>query len=215
MNPEGVHQAYDRCASFYDASTCLYPLVGFRFNHYRKLAIQRLGLQPGNHVLDLGCGTGLNFPIFQTFIGPQGRMTGVDFSGRMLDRARRRVGQAGWAHVELIECDMRKAAVPSTVSAVFISGALGFIPESSAFVERVIQELPARCAFGILDLKHPDHWPRWLFHFFFTLSGKPFAVTPGYVAQSPWRIVESRLESCCITEHYGGAVVIAAGRKAG
>jgi demethylmenaquinone methyltransferase/2-methoxy-6-polyprenyl-1,4-benzoquinol methylase len=215
MDSLQVKQAYDRCAAFYDGSTRLYPLVGFRFNQYRKLAICRLNLQPGDHVLDLGCGTGLNFSFFQELIGPQGRITGVDFSSGMLNRARQRVHQAGWENVELIQSDMQEVTVPFTASAVFSSGALGFLPDPAAFVARIMEDLPAHCAFGMLDLKQPDRWPRWLFHLFFTLSGKPFAVTPQYVMCRPCPELEFYLKDPCRTEHYGGAVYIATGRKAG
>ncbi|MCG6970554.1 MAG: methyltransferase domain-containing protein [Gammaproteobacteria bacterium] len=48
-------------------------------------------LAPGGTVVDLGCGTGLNFPLLQQAVGPVGRVISVDLSAEMLARAGKRV----------------------------------------------------------------------------------------------------------------------------
>jgi demethylmenaquinone methyltransferase/2-methoxy-6-polyprenyl-1,4-benzoquinol methylase len=70
---------------------------------YRAIAVERLSLQPGDSVIDLGCGTGLSLPLLTDAVGPEGRVIGVDASPDMLARARRRVDAAGWGNVELVE----------------------------------------------------------------------------------------------------------------
>ncbi len=47
-------------------------------------AVDRLSLQPGDHVLEIGCGTGRNLPFLSAAVGPQGRVYGVDLSPGML-----------------------------------------------------------------------------------------------------------------------------------
>jgi hypothetical protein len=64
----------------------------------------------------------------------------------------------------------------------------------------------------IVDLKRPEKWPGWLFHFYFVLLGRAFAVTPDYVRGQPWQSVETLFASSCYTERYGGSVYIASGR---
>ncbi|MGI8679030.1 MAG: class I SAM-dependent methyltransferase [Jatrophihabitans sp.] len=71
----------------------------------RVRAIDRLGLEPGDLVLDVGCGTGLNLPLLRERVGAGGAVTGVDLSASMLVMARRRIGRHGWHNVELIEGD--------------------------------------------------------------------------------------------------------------
>ncbi len=71
----------------------------------RVLGIAELQLRPGDRVLDLGCGTGLNFPLLLDAVGPSGAVVGVDASSSMLARARTRCRSGGWDNVELIEAD--------------------------------------------------------------------------------------------------------------
>jgi ubiquinone/menaquinone biosynthesis C-methylase UbiE len=41
----------------------------------RRRVIRGLRLQPGDHVLDMGCGTGANFTVVREAVGPAGRVT--------------------------------------------------------------------------------------------------------------------------------------------
>jgi SAM-dependent methyltransferase len=58
-------------------------------------------LPRGARVLDLGCGAGLDTLIAAERIGPQGQVTGIDFSAAMLARARHSAAALGWSHVDL------------------------------------------------------------------------------------------------------------------
>ena len=74
---------------------------------YRKIAVESLRLKPGNTVLDLGCGSGLNFELLVQGIGAQGTLIGVDYSARMLARAQRKIDDHGWKNAFLIKKDAR------------------------------------------------------------------------------------------------------------
>src|SRR5207249_3037114 len=50
----------------------------------RRLAVERLELRQGDDVLDVGCGTGLSFPLIEERIGAEGRLIAVDLSPDML-----------------------------------------------------------------------------------------------------------------------------------
>lgn len=71
----------------------------------RLRLLELLAAAPGDPVLDIGCGTGLNFTPLLAAIGPQGRVVGVDASAAMVSRARRRVAQEGWPNVTLLHGD--------------------------------------------------------------------------------------------------------------
>lgn len=69
---------------------------------FRIAAVRRLELQLGDHVLDLGCGTGASFPYLVSAVGSTGRVTGIDQSDEMAAVARARVTEAGWDNVDII-----------------------------------------------------------------------------------------------------------------
>jgi demethylmenaquinone methyltransferase/2-methoxy-6-polyprenyl-1,4-benzoquinol methylase len=55
---------------------------------WRKEAVRTLNLKRGDRVVDIGCGTGLNFALLQEAVGPEGKIIGVDLTDAMLDQAR-------------------------------------------------------------------------------------------------------------------------------
>ncbi len=88
----------------------------------RRIGIAQLGLHEGDTVIDIGCGTGLNFPLIQDAIGATGRLVGLDASADMLSQARRRADRRGWANVDLLQADATTVA-PDAVIAVLGSRA--------------------------------------------------------------------------------------------
>ena len=71
---------YESGAKRYDFTTILFRLIDLRMKAYRSLAIKKLFLQRGDYVIELGCGTGLNFPFLMEQIGPESRLIGVDLT---------------------------------------------------------------------------------------------------------------------------------------
>lgn len=67
----------------------------------RIAAVARLALEPGHHVLEVGAGTGLNAALYPTSC----RVTAIDRSAPMLEKARARIGRRGYRHVRLFEMD--------------------------------------------------------------------------------------------------------------
>ena len=95
MDVQGVRAAYRRYARHYD----LY--FGRVFHQGRKVAIEQMGIRPGEHVLEVGVGTGLALPEY-----PKGvRVTGTDLSPHMIERAQSRVDDMDLPDVTLLEMD--------------------------------------------------------------------------------------------------------------
>jgi ubiquinone/menaquinone biosynthesis C-methylase UbiE len=89
----------------YTAVAPIYDLVSAEWPVYRAgrlHGIPLLQLAEGHTVLDIGCGTGLNFPHLLKAVGPRGRVVGVDASAHMLRAARRRARRAGARNVHLV-----------------------------------------------------------------------------------------------------------------
>lgn len=96
MRIEAVKAAYRRYANVYDA------VFGPVLQPGRKAVIEALGCKPGERVLEVGVGTGLSLPMYPESV----RLTGIDLSREMLERARARVARRGLRNVEgLLEMD--------------------------------------------------------------------------------------------------------------
>jgi ubiquinone/menaquinone biosynthesis C-methylase UbiE len=95
-----MRPAYGRCARCYDV------LSGEPVYRAGRVAgVRMLGLRTDDVVLDLGCGTGLNFRLLVDAVGADGRVIGLDRSSAMLEMARRRVARHGWTNVSLVQAD--------------------------------------------------------------------------------------------------------------
>ena len=97
-----VSRRYDRIAEYIPFFDRLFFLPA----DLRRKAVARLGLSRGDSVLDIGCGTGVNFPYLRAAVGPAGRIYGVDISTGMLRKARQRRDARGWDNIELTESDV-------------------------------------------------------------------------------------------------------------
>ncbi len=91
--------------TWYDFISPLYDIGSTGSGGPRRQAVAQLRLSPGDVVLDLACGTGLNFPYIQAGIGEQGLLIGLDYSSGMLAKARRKAQRRGWENVRLIQAD--------------------------------------------------------------------------------------------------------------
>jgi demethylmenaquinone methyltransferase/2-methoxy-6-polyprenyl-1,4-benzoquinol methylase len=86
----------------------------------RKRAFEGFELRPGDTVLDVGCGTGLSFPLIERAIGPSGRIIAIEPSPEMLALARARVEGAKWKNITFIHAAADKAVIPVRVDAIVI-----------------------------------------------------------------------------------------------
>lgn len=210
LSKQEVRALYQSGAQFYDFTTILYRMIGLRMKAYRALAIKNLSLQKGDSVIELGCGTGLNFPPLLAEIGPGGRLIGVDLTPGMLDVARLRVERAGWQNVELIQSDIAAYDFPAGVNGVLATGLFGYITEYDRVIKTASQALVAGGHLAILDGKQPEKLPAWLFKIVLRL-GRPFGFTPEYFKVKPWESVARYFQDPTFEEMYGGMIYISSG----
>jgi SAM-dependent methyltransferase len=121
MSGRAVAEFYGDNAALYDRIATL-PPVG----RWRARAVAALDLDPGDTVVEMGCGTGANLPYLRRAVGPGGRVVGVDLTGPLLARARDRVAHEGWANVHVVQGDATSPPVtaPDALLATFVVGLL-------------------------------------------------------------------------------------------
>jgi demethylmenaquinone methyltransferase / 2-methoxy-6-polyprenyl-1,4-benzoquinol methylase len=93
---EGVRAMFDRIAPVYDLMN---RVMTAGLDRRWRRATAEAAVRPGDRVLDACCGTG-DLAVACARAG--GRVTGLDFSERMLDRARRKAPELEWVHGDLL-----------------------------------------------------------------------------------------------------------------
>ena len=119
MKLSNVEKNYDKLAKRYDFWTNLVFGRALGVEKYRAQAIDTLGDMNGKTVLDLGCGTGRNFPILVPRVGASGQIIAVDYSQGMLDKANDKIADKSWTNVSLVRDDaasLEKVAGPVDAS---------------------------------------------------------------------------------------------------
>ena len=128
-----AQEKYRRLASRYDRLVRLAEGV-------RRESVERLQLKAGDVVLDIGCGTGLSFPLFEERIGREGTIVGIELSAEMLGKARERIDNAGWQNVTLVESAVENAEIPVEADAALFHFTHD-IMRSPPAVENVVRHL--------------------------------------------------------------------------
>ena len=92
----------DFVARVYENIAWGYDLVfGPTLHPGRVDAIKRMGIKPGDRVLEVGVGTGINVDLYPADCA----VTGIDLSSSMLEKARERVARKGVRNVRLLQMD--------------------------------------------------------------------------------------------------------------
>ena len=180
-----VEGTYEKLAKVYDV------MFGPILHPGRLLALGRMGIAPGNRVLEVGVGTGINTPLYPRNC----RVTGVDLSTPMLEKARARVSRKGLSHVRLMEMDAAHLKFPDeSFDIVYAPYLVNCVSDPIG----VVSEMKRVCKRGgkIVILNHfrsdgpvLSRLDRWLSPLTVHIGFKSDLDLPGFIAQTGLRPV--------------------------
>jgi len=139
---------YDRVARFYSTLEPLYLI----FPPARRRAVAALGLKPGDTILEIGAGTGRNFPYLVEAVGPSGTVIGVDASQGMLAEARKLIERRGWSNVQLLHQDATQLQLDRDVDGVLFSLSYSALPEPRPALARAWERLRPNARVVVMDM---------------------------------------------------------------
>ena len=179
--------------SFYGRWARLYDWVATApgVESWRARAAEALALDPGDTVVEMGCGTGANFPHLRERVGPEGTVVGVDLTRGMLRRARERVERAGWENVHVVQADATRPPLPGPVDAVLATFVVGMFADPRPAVRSWVDALAPGGRVALLNAGRSER--RFATPLNLAFRGFVRAVAPGKGSVSPARALERRV----------------------
>ncbi len=179
--------------------------------HFRKRAARHLGLKPGDRVLEIGCGTGRNFPYLREAVGPSGQIYGVDLSTGMLAKAQELCEQQRWTNVEMTQDDAGQYTAPEPLDGILFGLSYNTMPHHLAVLHHAMRQLRPGGRIVIMDAKLPPGlggqlilpFSLWLMKF--TMLGNPLI--------KPWQDLAAVVDGFAMEEFMFGSWYICWGTK--
>ena len=210
-----IQRSYAAWARIYDWFARATASVG----GVREGCVRALDLDPGDTVVEFGCGPGVNLPALREAVGQDGRVVGVDLTGAMLDRARGLVERRGWENVSLVQADATTPPVTEVdgVLATFVtslfSDPYAVVGDWCELGDDVV------IAAFVPQGSRPANAALWAFarlnaRLFDVRSGDPLRQLAGRTAESR-RALEDHMATFDQDEYLFGTIAVHAGHGAG
>lgn len=118
------------------------------------------GLKPGERVLDLGSGAGMDAFVARRDVGPDGHVHGVDFTEEMVEKARANADNLGYDNVTFEVGDIEALPVEDGTFDVILSNCvLNLVPDKEAAFAQMHRALRPGGRFSVSDIVHVGSFP--------------------------------------------------------
>lgn len=177
---------YRAVAAQYDHATRL-------INGVRRDAVAALKLEPGETVMDVGCGSGFSFAPIMDAIGPTGRLLAFDHSPDLLAIARSRIAEAGWRNVTLLESTAEVVNFDAKASALLFSY-VHDVMQSGAALDNLLRQAAPGARVAICGTKL---WPWWGLpvNLYLYVTHRRYITNRNENFGRPWAKIEQRLKN--------------------
>jgi len=160
----GELESTNRILRIYNISAIGYDLeanlTGFsKKSKVRREAIESLDLKENEIVLDVCCGTGLNFELLEQQIGKGGKIIGIDINSKMLGIAKRKCENKNWDNIDLVNANILEFKTKEHADRAICTVAMGTIPEFEKAIDHVMHQLKSSGRFSIVDGKLSERFP--------------------------------------------------------
>lgn len=99
-------------------------------------------IQPGDRVVDLGCGGGLDLCLLSWMVGSRGRVVGVDFASGMVERAQRNLALLNLDQAEVVQTAADSTGLPdASADWVVANGILNLSPDKTGVIREIARIL--------------------------------------------------------------------------
>jgi S-adenosylmethionine-diacylgycerolhomoserine-N-methlytransferase len=158
------HALMDR---IYQHQRHIYDLTRRFFLLGRDALIERMHVEPGHRILEVGCGTARNL-VELAGRYPEARFFGIDASGEMLKSARTNMARAGVEHQISLACCLAEDVCPETLfglaepfDGLFFSYSLSMMPEWQAALNQGLVNLRTGGSLWVVDFWDQGDLPNW------------------------------------------------------
>ncbi len=186
-----VHSVFTAIAEKYDI---LNTVLSFnRDKFWRKFTVDKAGIRPGDHVLDVCCGTGMISVELAKKTGPSGIVTGLDFCGEMLEVAKSNLkGLQGINNIEYVQGNAMDMPFPdNTFDCATIGFGLRNVPDIKKTLKEMIRVIKPGGRVVCLEFSKPSIPVfKQLYNFYFNRC-VPFLGRLGAGVEGPYRYLHS------------------------
>ena len=197
----------------YNWLAAIYPLFEWLWlpRGIRGAAVERMDLRPGARVLEVGCGTGRNFPAIVEAIGSSGHLYGVDLSDAMLNQAKQLCARKSWENVTLLLSDATAYRLPELADAVLFSLCYCTMPHHRQVLLHAWEQLRPGGRLVVLDSKIPAGIAGRLLRPLMFWTSR--ATVLGNPDVRPWEELRAVAGPVKFEERFGGTYFICRGIK--